>query len=81
MVQGTGLFPNMTVGQNIGIVPKMLKWNSQEIKRRVKELLEMIGLDPDKYVKKYPHQLSGGEAQRIGVGKSSCGKSGNSSYG
>lgn len=67
VVQGTGLFPNMTVGQNIGIVPKMLKWNSQEIKRRVKELLEMIGLDPDKYVKKYPHQLSGGEAQRIGV--------------
>lgn len=51
VVQGTGLFPNMTVGQNIGIVPKMLKWNSQEIKRRVKELLEMIGLDPDKYVK------------------------------
>ncbi|BFK64159.1 betaine/proline/choline family ABC transporter ATP-binding protein [Dorea formicigenerans] len=69
VVQGTGLFPNMTVGQNIGIVPKMLKWNSQEIKRRVKELLEMIGLDPDKYVKKYPHQLSGGEAQRIGVAR------------
>lgn len=69
VVQGTGLFPNMTVGQNIGIVPKMLKWNSQEIKRRVKELLEMMGLDPDKYVKKYPHQLSGGEAQRIGVAR------------
>lgn len=69
VVQGTGLFPNMTVGQNIGIVPKMLKRNSQEIKRRVKELLEMIGLDPDKYVKKYPHQLSGGEAQRIGVAR------------
>lgn len=69
VVQGTGLFPNMTVGQNIGIVPKMLKWNSQEIKRRVKELLEMIGLDPDKYEKKYPHQLSGGEAQRIGVAR------------
>lgn len=69
VVQGTGLFPNMTVGQNIGIVPKMLKWNSQEIKRRVKELLEMIGLDTDKYVKKYPHQLSGGEAQRIGVAR------------
>ena len=69
VVQGTGLFPNMTVGQNIGIVPKMLKWNSQEIKRRVKELLEMLGLDPDKYVKKYPHQLSGGEAQRIGVAR------------
>lgn len=69
VVQGTGLFPNMTVEQNIGIVPKMLKWNSQEIKRRVKELLEMIGLDPDKYVKKYPYQLSGGEAQRIGVAR------------
>ena len=48
VIQQIGLFPNMTVGQNIGIGPKMLKWNSQEIKRRVKELLEMIGLDPDK---------------------------------
>lgn len=47
----------------------------------MKELLEMIGLDPDKYVKKYPHQLSGGEAQRIGVARALAGKSGNSSYG
>ena len=76
VVQGTGLFPNMTVEQNIGIVPKMLKWNSQEIKRRVKELLEMIGLDPDKYVKKYPYQLSGGEAQRIGVARALAAKPG-----
>ena len=68
VVQGTGLFPNMTVGQNIGIVPKMLKWNSQEIKRRVKELLEMIGLDPDKYVKKYKRRVKIGQQKRKRAG-------------
>lgn len=69
VVQSTGLFPHMTVKSNIATVPKLLKWSKQEINKRIEELLELVGLDPEKYQKKYPHELSGGEAQRVGVAR------------
>jgi osmoprotectant transport system ATP-binding protein len=59
----------MTVGENIGIVPKLLGWEKVKISRRTEQLLDLIGLDPGFYRNKYPHELSGGEAQRIGVAR------------
>ena len=68
-VQSTALFPHMTVSQNISIVPKLLKWEKKKIQSRVEELLELVGLDVKSYIGKYPNQLSGGEAQRVGVAR------------
>lgn len=67
-IQGVGLFPHMRVSDNIAVVPKLLKWTKQKIDMRVEELLELVGL-PRNYSTKYPHQLSGGEAQRVGVAR------------
>ena len=69
VIQSVGLFPHMTVEQNIGIVPKLFGRDSAWRRRRAHELLEMIGLDPGRYLQAYPAQLSGGEAQRIGVAR------------
>ena len=68
-IQNTGLFPHMTVRENISVVPKLLKWKEAETLERVKELLTLVGLDPVKYINKYPNELSGGEAQRVGVAR------------
>ncbi len=67
-IQGIGLFPHMQVRDNISVVPKLLKWPKEKINTRVDEMLELVGL-PKHYDKKYPHQLSGGEAQRVGVAR------------
>jgi osmoprotectant transport system ATP-binding protein len=67
-IQGVGLFPHMTVGENISVVPKLYKWEDARIKARIDELLELVGL-PIKYAVKYPRELSGGEAQRVGVAR------------
>jgi len=69
VIQQVGLLPHMTVGQNIGIVPKLLKWDKKRIDSRVKELLELVGLDPDEFTKRYPSQLSGGQQQRVGLAR------------
>ncbi|TNF48399.1 ABC transporter ATP-binding protein [bacterium] len=69
-IQSVGLFPHMTVAQNIAVVPKLLKWETTMIEARTDELLELFGLDPVSYGGKYPRQLSGGEAQRVGVARS-----------
>ena len=69
VVQSISLFPNMNVYDNISIVLKLLKKDKHEIEKRVKELLELIGLDYDTYHKRFPSQLSGGEAQRVGVAR------------
>lgn len=69
VVQSIGLFPNMTVAKNIAVVPSLLKWERRRIRTRVEELLDMVGLNPERYGRKYPFQLSGGEAQRIGVAR------------
>ncbi|HEY1881436.1 MAG TPA: ATP-binding cassette domain-containing protein [Candidatus Cybelea sp.] len=69
VIQAIGLFGHMTVAQNIGVVPSLLGWKPAEIARRVDELLELVGLDPARYRDRRPSQLSGGEAQRIGVAR------------
>ena len=69
VIQYIGLFPHYTVAQNIGVVCNLLGWEKQLVIRRVMELLELVGLDPAAYAQKYPHELSGGEAQRIGVAR------------
>ena len=68
-IQSVGLFPHMTVGANISVVPELLHWEEKRITARVEELLVLVGLDPGEYTGKYPNQLSGGEAQRIGVAR------------
>lgn len=68
-IQGVGLFPHWTVRQNISVVPGLLKWERDRIEARVLELLALVGLDPEVYAGKYPAELSGGEAQRVGVAR------------
>ena len=67
VLQQIALFPNMTVLENIGIIPTMKGWSKRETRERVLELLPLVGLDAEKYLNRYPHELSGGEAQRIGI--------------
>ncbi|MFP4613839.1 MAG: betaine/proline/choline family ABC transporter ATP-binding protein [Spirochaetaceae bacterium] len=69
VIQSVGLLPHMTVGDNIAIVPRLLRWDKEHRRRRADELLDMVGLVPENYRGKYPHELSGGEAQRIGVAR------------
>jgi osmoprotectant transport system ATP-binding protein len=69
VIQAGGLFPHMTVATNIGLVPRMLKWDKERVDRRVDELLELVGLDPEVYRGRYPRELSGGQQQRIGVAR------------
>ncbi|MGW6643552.1 betaine/proline/choline family ABC transporter ATP-binding protein [Streptomyces iakyrus] len=68
-IQSAGLFPHMTVAQNIGIVPKMIGWPKARIKDRTEELLDLVGLDPGEFHGRYPRQLSGGQQQRVGVAR------------
>lgn len=67
VLQQIALFPTMTVKQNIELIPDILGWKKSERNRRSTELLEMVGLSPQKYAHRYPHELSGGEQQRIGI--------------
>src|SRR5699024_1102510 len=60
VIQGAGLFPHMTVGDNIAMVPRLLKWDKDRINARVDELLDLINLDPSLYRQRYPRELSGG---------------------
>ncbi|MDN5882809.1 MAG: ABC transporter ATP-binding protein, partial [Nitrosospira sp.] len=69
VIQQIGLFPNMTVAQNIAIVPQLLGWDRQRIRKRVHELLEMVTLDPSVFLPRFPKELSGGQQQRIGVAR------------
>lgn len=67
VIQHIGLFPHMTIANNVAVVPKLLKWDKQRIADRVDELLNLVGLEPDTYRERYPSELSGGQQQRIGV--------------
>lgn len=69
VIQQTGLFPHMTVGQNIELVPRMENWEEEKIKKRTKELLELVGMKWEEYINRYPNELSGGQQQRIGVAR------------
>lgn len=68
-IQSVGLFPHMTVAANIAIVPGLLHWDKRRIASRVDELLTLVGLSPEGSRAKYPYELSGGEAQRVGVAR------------
>jgi osmoprotectant transport system ATP-binding protein len=68
-IQSVGLFPHVTVAANIAVVPELVHWKKDRITRRIDELLTLVNLNPDEYALKYPSQLSGGEAQRIGVAR------------
>ncbi|MBR1866398.1 MAG: ABC transporter ATP-binding protein [Lachnospiraceae bacterium] len=67
VIQQIGLFPHMTIYDNIATVPRILKWDKEKIDRRVTELLEMVNLAPEEFKDRYPGQLSGGQQQRIGL--------------
>jgi osmoprotectant transport system ATP-binding protein len=67
VIQQVGLFPHLTVAENVAVVPRLLRWKEQRIRDRVDELLDLVGLDPATYRRRYPAELSGGERQRVGV--------------
>lgn len=69
VIQQVGLFPHHTIAQNIATVPQLLGWDKNTIRARVDELLELTGLDPSIYRDRYPKELSGGQAQRVGVAR------------
>ena len=73
VIQNVGLFPHMNVEKNIAIVPKLLRLDKDEIHKKVEYLLEFVGLDVQEFIHKYPSQLSGGEAQRVGVARALAG--------
>lgn len=69
VIQQIGLFPHMTIGENVATVPKLLGWDKARIAARVDELLRVVNLDPEEYRDRYPKQLSGGQQQRVGVAR------------
>ena len=73
VIQQIGLFPHMTVAQNVGIVPDLLNWEPEKIRQRVDELLDLVDLPPVEYRDRYPSQMSGGQRQRVGVARALAG--------
>jgi osmoprotectant transport system ATP-binding protein len=73
VIQQSGLFPHMTVAQNIAVVPKLLGWSRPQIQARIDELLMLVELPPQEYRNRYPAQLSGGQQQRIGLARALAG--------
>lgn len=69
VIQEIGLFPHMTVFDNIAVTPRLMKWDESRIKKHVFELLDLVNLEPSDYAEKYPAQLSGGQRQRVGVAR------------
>ncbi len=69
VIQGVGLFPHLTVGENIAVVPRLLSWSAAEIAERVDELLQLIQLPPSEYRDRLPDALSGGQRQRVGLAR------------
>lgn len=69
VIQEIGLFPHWTVEENVGVVPRLEGWEPEKVKARTHELLEMVGLDPERFAARYPRELSGGQRQRVGVAR------------
>jgi osmoprotectant transport system ATP-binding protein len=69
VIQQIGLFPHMTIRDNIAVVPKLLGWSQERIDERCDELLDMVGMEPATFRERYPPQLSGGQRQRVGVAR------------
>lgn len=67
--QGIGLFPHMTVEENVAMIARLIGWPSQKRRERAHELLRIVGLDPETYAGRFPEELSGGQQQRVGVGR------------
>jgi osmoprotectant transport system ATP-binding protein len=67
VIQQVGLFPHMTIAQNVEVVPRLLGWSTERCRQRVDELLPLVGLDPTLYRDRFPRELSGGQQQRVGV--------------
>jgi osmoprotectant transport system ATP-binding protein len=69
VIQQVGLFPHQTIADNVATVPRLLGWDKARTRARVTELLELVGLEPAQYAKRYPSELSGGQRQRVGVAR------------
>ena len=69
VIQQIGLFPHRTIAENIATVPRLRKWPKDKVNARVDELLEVVSMDPSIYRDRYPSELSGGQAQRVGVAR------------
>jgi osmoprotectant transport system ATP-binding protein len=69
VIQQGGLVPHRRVADNVATVPRLLGWDRARVESRVRELLDLVGLDPDRYGRRFPHELSGGERQRVGVAR------------
>ncbi len=69
VIQHVGLFPHLTVRENVATVPRLLGWSRARVESRVDELLDLVGLDVSRYAKRYPNELSGGQRQRVGVAR------------
>jgi len=69
VIQEIGLFPHLSVEENIGVVPRLEGWEADRIKTRARELLGLVGLDPVLFAGRYPRELSGGQRQRVGVAR------------
>ncbi|MBM7693082.1 osmoprotectant transport system ATP-binding protein [Peribacillus deserti] len=67
VIQNIGLFPHMTISENVAVVPRLLKWDEDKIQNKVNELLSLVNLPPETYKNRYPGELSGGQQQRVGV--------------
>jgi len=74
VIQQVGLFPHLTIGENVAVVPRLLRWSRETIRGRTDELLALVGLDPAVYRERFPDQLSGGQRQRAGVARALAAK-------
>ena len=73
VIQQAGLFPHLKVADNVASVPHLLGWDRDRVRSRVNEMLELVGLDPGEFADRYPNELSGGQAQRVGVARALAG--------
>jgi osmoprotectant transport system ATP-binding protein len=69
VIQEGGLFPHFTIARNVGLVPGLLGWDKTRTEERVREMLKLVGLEPDSFAERYPRELSGGQRQRVGVAR------------
>ena len=69
VLQEAGLFPHYTIAENIALVPNLGNWETEKTQRRTTEMLELVGLNPNKFSDRFPHELSGGQRQRVGVAR------------
>jgi len=69
VMQEVGLFPNLTVERNVGLVPSLQGWSAERVRARLQEMLALVGLEPEHFATRYPRELSGGQRQRVGVAR------------